>query len=119
MLKYIVTLIVGVVLTLAVISVVQGWIPSHADAAFLTVTGFSVLSYIAWLFLSPYFDNTNGNDTGSFCDLVIWIVAILAVIMTPMAAVAGVVWWHAAVIACGLVLLAEIIAGFQMHAKNE
>lgn len=110
----VVLFLAGAIVTLAVVSVVAGWIPCRADLAFLCVAGFSVVSYVAWSLLSPWFDNTNGNDVSLIACLQIWFVMLLGVVGAPVAVLLGVSWLHATLAACGVVLAIELVAAWQM-----
>ncbi len=104
----------GVVLTLAVVFAVLGLLPNHADLAFLCVAGFSAVSYVIWLFSSRWFDNTNGNDMGIIINMVLWVTMGLAVIGAPAAVFLGIPWLTAVYAACGILLLMELFAAWQM-----
>jgi len=103
--KFILGLIVASVLTLSIVSVVQGWLPNHADAAFLCTAGFDIAVLVLWLFVSPYFGRTNGNDTGLIAFGLVVAIALVAMIAAPVAVFIGASWWAGALIGAGVALI--------------
>ncbi|MBU0624995.1 hypothetical protein KKF05_01490 [Patescibacteria group bacterium] len=111
---FLLILVVGAVLALALVSAILEWLPSRADAAFLCVAGFSAMSYGVWLILSQFFDRTNGNDTSILANFIIWVVIGLALILAPVAVLLSVPWISAVLAAGSLILCVEIWAAWEM-----
>jgi len=109
--KFVLGLVAATLVTLNVVSVIEGWMPNHADAAFLATLGIDIVMVVLWMYLSPYFDRTNGNDTGIFAFAIVVTAAALAFVAAPVVVVLGAVWWVGVLAGTGLALAGAILGG--------